>query len=90
MTQTVERPKIQVLEKPSVKVSEAKKLVGASRVAQRQQMQRYVLISVGCCLLFFASFPLAYWRVSQSDRYGVGPLNSASPDQSSRMPLEED
>ncbi|MEM9245174.1 MAG: hypothetical protein AAGA67_05480 [Cyanobacteria bacterium P01_F01_bin.153] len=90
MTQTAERPKIQVAEKPTVKVSGTKQLLGTSRVAQRHQMQKYVLISVGCCLLFFASFPLAYWRVSQSDRYGVGPLNSASPDQSSRMPLEED
>ena len=39
-------------------------------------LHKYVLICVGSLFLFIASFPIAYWRVSQSDKYDGLPFKS--------------
>lgn len=41
-------------------------------------LHKYVLICVGCFLMIIATFPLAYYRVSMSEKYGGEPFKSFS------------
>ncbi|MBP0030540.1 hypothetical protein PN466_08230 [Roseofilum reptotaenium CS-1145] len=59
-----------------------------SRVEQRQKLHKYVFICVGVLGLFLATFPLAYWRVAQSDQFNSGPFNSLTPEQSQKSEFE--
>ena len=43
---------------------------------QINTLHKYVLICVGCLLLFVGSFPIAYWRVSKAEKFQGLPLKS--------------
>ena len=47
-----------------------------SKTQQKRQMHRYIWVCVGVFISFLATFPLAYWRVSNSDKYDGLPFNS--------------
>ena len=42
------------------------------------QMRNYVLGLVGLLGLFFATFPVAYWRVSHSEPFSGAPFKSVA------------
>jgi len=39
-------------------------------------LSKYVWICLGCLFLAVASFPIAYWRVSQNENYEKNPFHS--------------
>jgi len=47
-------------------------------VQQRRELHKYVLICVGLLFSTITTFPIAYFRVSNSGRYNAGPFNSWS------------
>lgn len=47
---------------------------------QTQQLHKYVLFLAGIWTLFVVTFPLAYLRVSQSDKFAGTPFKSLSLD----------
>ena len=49
-----------------------------------RQMHKYVLIFVGIWILFVATFPIAYLRVSRSAKYEGGPFKSLDWDNPQR------
>ena len=51
---------------------------------QKQAMHKYVWVCVGVFFLFLATFPTAYWRVSQSEKYNGGPFKSLDWEDSQR------
>lgn len=50
----------------------------------RQKLHKYVLICLVSLIAIIASFPLAYLRVSFSEKYNAGPFNSLTPEQSQK------
>ncbi|MDJ1185523.1 hypothetical protein [Roseofilum casamattae] len=57
-------------------------------LSERQKMHKYVLVCAGVFVLFVASFPLAYWRVSRSGKFNAGPFNTLTPEQSQKSQFE--
>lgn len=53
--------------------------------SNKKSLHRYVLICVGCLLFIVGSFPLAYWRVSQSDKYDGLPFKSLNLEDHQRV-----
>ncbi|MGK7872331.1 MAG: hypothetical protein AB4426_03130 [Xenococcaceae cyanobacterium] len=51
---------------------------------QARQMHKYILVCVGAWLLFIATFPIAYLRVSQSGKYTGTPFKSLTWDDSQK------
>jgi|GEM_PF-4616983 len=54
------------------------------KTKEKQKMHLYVLTCVGVLLAFAATFPVAYWRVSQSNKYNGTPFKSLSLEESQK------
>lgn len=50
-------------------------------------LHKYVWGLVGISLLFFATFPLAYWRVARSEKFDNRPVNSLTWQQNQKNNL---
>lgn len=57
---------------------------GDRHTFQKQAMHKYVWICVSVWLLCVATFPLAYLRVSESEKYNGGPFKSLRWDESQK------
>ncbi|NEO84028.1 MAG: hypothetical protein F6J87_07195 [Spirulina sp. SIO3F2] len=57
-------------------------------VSPKQHLYKYVAIYIGLGLLALATFPIAYWRVSQSSKYDAGPFNTLTPEQSQKSDFD--
>ncbi|MEL7039191.1 MAG: hypothetical protein AAFO04_26810 [Cyanobacteria bacterium J06592_8] len=55
-----------------------------NRDKQIQRMQHYVLGLVSIIVLFFMTFPIAYWRVSRSEKFSGLPMKSLSLEESQK------
>ena len=53
-------------------------------ILHKQTMHKYVWICVSVWLLCVATFPLAYLRVSESEKYNGGPFKSLRWDESQK------
>lgn len=51
---------------------------------ETRQLHKYVLICVGVWLLFVATFPLAYLRVSRNEKYAGTPFKSLTWEESQK------
>ena len=48
------------------------------RIYEKRKMHKYVVICLGVFFIFVATFPLAYLRVSRSEKYHGGPFKTQS------------
>lgn len=59
-------------------------LKAEARIYAKEQMHKYVGICLGALLVFIATFPIAYYRVSQSGKYNGGAFNTQKWEDSQR------
>ena len=57
-------------------------------IQPKYKQHKYVVICMGFFMLIVATFPLAVWRVSQSNKYNAGAFNSWSLEESQKSELK--
>lgn len=57
-------------------------------IQPKHKQHKYVFICMGAFMLMVASFPMAVWRVSQSNKYNYGAFNSWSLEESQKSELK--
>ncbi|MDJ0580752.1 hypothetical protein [Crocosphaera sp.] len=56
-------------------------------IQPKYKHHKYVFICMGAFMLIVASFPMAVWRVSQSNKYNSGAFNSWTLEESQKSQL---
>ncbi|MGK7884021.1 MAG: hypothetical protein AB4057_05260 [Crocosphaera sp.] len=56
-------------------------------IQPKHKHDKYVFICMGAFMLIVATFPMAVWRVSQSNKYNAGAFNSWTLEESQKSEL---